>query len=91
MSDQTSVRVVCATCKVDPEFVTDADGKAEAVCPGCGQRDDVEDAMRIAQEFALDAVARGLQGGLGDAVRGKDGIEFKPEKIPERTFRWHVA
>lgn len=86
-----SALVVCGTCKVPPDIVSNADGKDEAVCPSCGQRDDVEDAQRIAGEFGADAIARGFQSGLGDIFKGKSGMKFTPERIPHRTFRWHLA
>ena len=42
-------RVVCGTCNCEPGLMLDADEEV-AVCPGCGQRDGVDEAFRIACE-----------------------------------------
>lgn len=42
-------KVVCGACKCDPGLTPDADGEV-VVCPGCGQRDSVDEAYRIAGE-----------------------------------------
>ena len=91
MTETAEGHVICGTCQVEPEVVTNADGEPEAVCPQCGQRDKTDDAVRIAQEYAVDAIGRGFQGMIGDAVKGNPSIKFTAERIPARNFRWHMA
>lgn len=88
MSDQ--IKFVCGSCKVDPEVVTNADGSAEAVCPGCGQRDKIEDVQRIGGEHFLQSSIPDIQKGIGDAFRGKF-TKFEAKPVPQRTKRWHAV
>jgi hypothetical protein len=84
-------RVVCSKCEVDPEIVTDAEGNAEAVCPGCGQRDNVEDAQRIAGDHAVNQARATLQDAMRDAARGSKIIQFKPGAPTGGTFKWKLV
>ena len=76
-------RVVCGRCRVNPHIVRNDDGAAEAVCPGCGQRDNVEDAKRIAGEHLTQGATPGFKtphrwhtAGVG---HGEDG-QNKPNR-----------
>lgn len=89
MPDQ--FRVVCGTCQVDPEIVANADGNDEAVCPGCGQSDKLEDATRIAGEHYVEGVKAMLNKTMRDAARGSKIIKFKPGAPLRTDFRWHAA
>ena len=84
-------QIMCGKCRVGAEAVTDTDGKKEAVCPSCGQRDKVEDALRVAGEQAADAAARQLQSGIADSVRGNKFMKFEGKPLPRRTFKWHAV
>lgn len=86
-----TIKVVCGACNVEPEVVSDDHGKAQAVCPSCGRRDDAEDAMQIAGEHFIQQAMPDLQRGLAGTIGGKKHIKFTPEKIPEQTFRWHAG
>ena len=88
MADQ--YKVVCGTCKVEPEIVSEADGEA-AICPSCGQRDKVEDAIRIAEEQVTDSTTRALQDAVRSAVRSNEFLNFEAEPLPRRNFKWHGA
>ena len=50
-------KVVCGACQCDPGLTTDVDGEV-AICPGCGQRDRVDEAFRIAGEHHALRTAR---------------------------------
>jgi hypothetical protein len=86
-------RVVCGKCQLGAEVVTDADGNAEAVCPGCGRRDKIEDAQRIASEHYVEAVKATLNKTMRDAARRSKFMKFDsggPLK-PDSAFRWHAV
>ncbi len=89
MPDQ--VRIVCGSCQVPPEVVTNDDGKTEAVCPSCGQRDEVEDALRIGGEHYVEGAKAALNKSLGDAVKGSKFIKFESGFKTGETFRWHAV
>jgi hypothetical protein len=61
-------RIICGRCKVSPELVDDADGK-EALCLSCGQRDNFEDALRIAGEHLTAGAPQVMQRSIAKAVR----------------------
>ena len=54
-------------------------GKVEAVCPGCGQWDSVQDASYIAAEHAANT---------GIAAQGSRFTRV--ERKPDDQFRWHA-
>ena len=84
-------KVVCGQCKVDPELVEDGTGNAQAVCPRCGQRDDVNKAARIAGEHAMDQATRAFQHHAIQGAQRNEFIRFEANPLPNRTFRWHAA
>ena len=84
-------RVVCSTCEVDAKVVADANGEEEAVCSQCGQRDKVEDAVRIAGEHAVDQAKATLNDAMRDVARSSKFIQFKPGSPTGGTFRWKLA
>lgn len=84
-------KVICGRCKVEPELVENADGNAEVVCPSCGQRDNANDAARIAGEQAMDAAARHFQSAVRSGVVGSKFVIFEAKRVPNRTFNWHAA
>jgi len=89
MPDQ--FKVVCGTCKVSPDIISNDLGEDVAVCPLCGRRDTAEDAIRFAQEHLQHEAQIAFQEGVGEAVKDREFIRFAPEPLPERTFRWHAA
>lgn len=84
-------RVICAKCQLDPEIVTNANGQAEARCPGCGQRDNVDDAVRIAGEQATDRAKSDLNDALRNATRGSKFIKLQREFPTGGHFRWKAV
>jgi hypothetical protein len=84
-------KVVCGSCKVEPEVTSHSNGDREAVCPGCGQRDEAQDAIRIAEQHLADEAARSVQSALRGAIKPSKFIKFEAKRIPQRTFRWHLV
>lgn len=83
-----NAKLVCAACYRDPDVVTNADGELEAVCRGCGQRDDVENAKQIASENFKHQAAIAFQEATRHAVRGSKVVKFEGQRIPKREFDW---
>ena len=81
--------VVCGKCQSDIAIIRDPNGEL-AMCPMCGQRDDLEDAQQIAGEHFLHEMIPGLQKKLGDPVKGNDSIEFTAKPLPRGVYRWHA-
>ena len=84
-------KVVCGACECDPEIVTNPEGKAEAVCPRCGSRDDLEDAKRIATEHAFHEAALATRQALFGGSQSNEFVKLEPELLPQRTFKWHAV
>ena len=66
----TQFKIICSTCKVDAQVVSDNDG--EAICSTCGQRDDLEDAQRIAGEHFLKEMIPGLETDIESVINGSE-------------------
>jgi hypothetical protein len=86
----SEAEIVCSRCKVSPEVIDDADGKI-ALCLRCGQRDNFEDALRIAGEHLTDGAAHAMQRSIAKATRGNKTVEFEAEPLTKRKFRWHAV
>jgi predicted nucleic-acid-binding Zn-ribbon protein len=84
-------RVVCSKCGVDAQVIADDEGNKEAVCPVCGQRDSVEDAIRIAGEHFAQEARTMLNKAMSDAARGSKVIQYKPGSTTRRSFRWKAV
>lgn len=84
-------KVVCGKCNRDPEIVTGASGEVEAVCPGCGQRDKLKDALRIGSEHFEHQAGATLQDLLRDATKDSEFMQFEATPLPQRSFRWHAV
>jgi len=81
-------KLVCGPCHAEGRIVCDADGPA-AVCPTCGQRDTVEDALRIAGDQAARAAAVKMND-LFRRVSTNGRSEFEPGPDAQ-VFKWHAA
>jgi hypothetical protein len=83
-------RVVCGKCWSDIAIIAERHGEL-AMCPMCGQRDDLEQAQRIAGEHFLRQMIPDLQSGIADIVRGDEVVTFSARRQPGGTFSWHAA
>ena len=83
-------KVVCGTCKSDIAIIADTDGEV-AMCPMCGQRDDLEQAQRIAGEHFLRQMLPDLQTGIRDAIRVNEFVKFSAKRQPRGSYSWHAA
>lgn len=82
-------KVVCANCKIEAEIFTDVH-KVTAVCPGCRQRDNAEDAQLIAAEHFVEGFAKELQSTIRDGIKRSRFIQFDGRPVPQRPYRWHA-
>jgi hypothetical protein len=87
----SEVKIVCGACKLPPDVVTDDDGNSEAVCPGCGQRDKVEDALRIGGEHYVEGAKAALNKKMRDVASGSKFIKFESGFSTGGTFKWHAV
>lgn len=85
------VKIVCGSCEVPPEVVTNDDGKSEAVCPSCGQRDKVEDALRIGGEHYVEGAKATLNKQMRNMARGSKFIKFESGFKTGGSFKWHAV
>ena len=83
-------KVVCGKCRSDIAIITDTDGEV-AMCPMCGQKDDLEQAHRIAGEHFLRQMMPDLQQGIGDVIRGNEFVKLSTKRQPRGTYSWHAA
>ena len=83
-------KVVCGNCRSDIAIITETDVEV-AMCPMCGQRDDLEQAQRVAGEHFLRQTIPDLQKGIGDVVRGNEFVKFSGKRQPSGSYSWHAA
>jgi len=86
----TQFKIICATCKADAQVTSGCDGEA-AICPTCGQRDDLEDAQRIAGEHFLQEMIPGLQTDLESLIKGDKFMKSEGERQTRHSCRWHAV
>lgn len=83
-------KVVCGKCQSDVAILADPDGEV-AMCPICGQRDNLEEAHRVAGEHFLYEAIPDLQKSIGQALKGGSFMKLTPERQPRRSYRWHAV
>lgn len=82
-------KIVCGNCGTPAEIFADADGQV-AVCPTCGQRDDLKDAQGIAGKHFLQQALPDSQRGIDQPFSGKFST-LEAARMSTPTFRWHAS
>ena len=80
--------IKCGKCKVHLEIFAEPDGSPMFRCPGCGVTENLDNVMREFNEFLEEQAAKGFQGILRNAARGKKFLKFKPGVIRKREHRF---
>ena len=87
----TQAKVVCGSCKLEPEIVAFGNGDRQLFCPRCEQRDEADIALRIASEHARHAAEIALRrSGTLAEIAGKPATRGA-KRVPRKSFRWHLA
>jgi hypothetical protein len=83
-------RVVCGSCKIEPEVMGYANGDREAICLSCGQRDSVETAIKIVGDNAQYEAALYFELRLSENARGNRFATFKIKPMARQKFSWRL-
>lgn len=85
-----SGRVVCGSCKVEPEVMGYANGDREAICLNCGQRDSAEAAIKIVGDQAEYEAALHFEFRMSENARGNRFATYRIKPISRQKFRWRL-
>ena len=77
--------MICGNCEEEVKFLTQVRTKERAVCPKCGQRDTVDEAVRIANDSLIDRLMEGVD--KLEPKSGDDGAGRRAAKN-KRTHKW---
>jgi hypothetical protein len=77
--------VVCGKCKSEIAIIADVHGEL-AMCVVCGQRDNLDEAHRVAAEHFMYGAIPEMQKGLSDAFKSE-----LADSLAQRAFRWHAV
>ncbi len=85
----TSNNVLCGKCRCAAERTTDEGGKTYAVCPACGQRDDLKKAVREAGEHMAYVMQKAFAAKINKTKPRGGLIKISTKAVVrDRTFRW---
>lgn len=85
-----SGRVVCGSCKAEPEVMGYANGDREAICLKCGQRDSAESVIRIVGEHAQYSATIQFERRMEENANGNRFARIKIKPMPRLKFRWRL-
>ena len=88
MSDE--FKVVCGECQFDVAILLEADGEI-AICPVCGQMDELKEARRVAGEHFLHRRIPDLQNRIRNAAKDNDPVNLTANTEHSRSYRWHAV
>ena len=83
-------KVLCGNCKCAVKTVTDPKPHDQVVCPRCGRSDRFDKVMATIGEHFQHVLHQKLTKSLAATARGSRIIQFKPQHIPQRSFRWMI-
>ena len=84
-------RLVCGKCLAHPEIVTSPNAEPQVRCPICGQRDSLQEAVRIAAEHASDDGIGHIRDEISATRASHQFLRFDPQSLPRhRVFRWRA-
>lgn len=84
-------RVVCGSCRAEPEIMGYANGDREAICLKCGQRDSAENVIRIVGEHAQYSAVIQFERRMAENANGNWFAKFKIKPTPHQKFRWRLS
>ena len=76
--------LVCGLCKVLPETLLLEDGSYRLECGNCGRQADRDVAIREGAQQISDDIIKEHQERTRRAMRGLQGVEYIPGRIPQR-------
>lgn len=85
-----SGRVVCGSCKTEPEVMGYANGDREAICLHCGQRDSAENLIRTVGEHAQHEAMILLERRMLENANGNRFARIKIKPTPRQKFKWRL-
>jgi DNA-directed RNA polymerase subunit RPC12/RpoP len=81
---------LCGKCKVLLEGPVEAQADSVFSCPRCGEKDTLENIMLVLKEYTEEFTARFLQEKMRSVARGSKLINYRGNRIPERSHRFIV-
>lgn len=84
----SSVKILCASCKVGLEGPANAKNYDVVGCPRCGRSDTLQNVMGEVTKHAEEVTARGLQESMRRAFRGSQNVKFSGNSVPHRSYRF---
>lgn len=80
--------VLCGSCKRAVETVPNPKPHDKVSCPRCGRSDRFDKVMATVSEFTAYLAQKAIAESLARSTRGNSFIQFKPQHIAHRSFRW---
>ena len=83
-------RVVCGSCKTEPEVMGYANGDREAICLSCGQRDRAENVIRIIGEYAQHEATIQFERRMEENAKGNRFAKIRIKPTRRQKFKWRL-
>lgn len=83
-------KILCGSCRCPVEAAANPKPHDNVTCPRCGRKDRFDKVLAVAKEHAVYLAHKGLAEHLTKSTRSNSFIQFKPQHIPHRSFRWMI-
>lgn len=78
--------MICGTCGDEAKFLTQVRTKQRAICPKCGQRDTIDEAVRIANDSLTGPLIEDLDKSGRKSGGGRAGK--RPRAANKQAHKW---